>query len=253
MLSPLFPPWFLMNYFLVFVLDLLMVFFRSALLRSRSCSTGDSLCFTSGTNAWLKISFRPSFVLALTTWPLFLPFPYHYVCLTVTFIILAIWFLILRFPHYFLLNFLSIISWFRYSASCLFPFALSCSLPQLLRRWFPLITQLGTSAWPSFSFVHFDFSTSLLGFLFLPFPSCWLCLTAVRSVFDSAFALSISPFSWSWSLIFLIEVLVLGFLFVSFRSYLFRSHSRFTDSSLGLLFRVNAWLLLSFVHSSFST
>ena len=77
--SPLSLAWFLMHSFPVSVLDLLMVSFRSTLLRSRSRSTGDSLDCSLGTSAWLQLLVS---ALAPTTQLLFLPF--HYLSMIVS-------------------------------------------------------------------------------------------------------------------------------------------------------------------------
>ena len=98
-----------------------------------------------------------------------------------------------------------------------------------------------------FSFVHFCFSTALLGFLFLPF-----CLTVSASQWLSQYRFSshfhASPFFPAWFLIHSFLVLLLGSLFVSFHPSLLRSHSRSTSACL--LLSLSAFpLIIDFLSS----
>ena len=99
----------------------------------------------------------------------------------------------------------------------------------------------------SFPFVHFSFSTALLGFLFLPFrlsvsASQWLCQCRLSSHFHA------SPFFPVWFLIHSFLVHLLGSLFVSFRPSLLRSHSRSTSACL--LLSLSAFpLIIDFLSS----
>ena len=138
MFSPSSWIWSLISSIKVFVLGFLFVSFRSALLRSHSCSTGDSLDCSLGMSAWLSITFVTS-VLAL-----------HYLAfcffLSLALVSISQWFpqylfsaFASNFPQYFTPNFLCAISWFWYLASVCFLSSYPASLPQPLHRWFPLI------------------------------------------------------------------------------------------------------------------
>ena len=83
-----------------------------------------------------------------------------------------------------------------------------------------------------FSFVHFSFSTALLGFLFLSFRSYWFCLTAAVSACVFTFVPTFFPLSPTWFLMYSFLVLVLDLLIVFFRSTLLRSHSCSSGDSL---------------------
>ena len=248
--SPLSPTWFLMYSFLVLVLDYLIVFFRSTLLRSRSCSTGDSLWFLLGTDAWLSITFVIS-VLA----PHYLTFCFfrsllpdsssqrisQCSCPAFAFHVFPIlsWLI----SHSFFLGF---DTWLSVCFLLLFP----VSLPQLFHRWFPWLLirdkcMTLISFRPSFVLaLATQLSVSSVPFLLvLPhsgFPNVRLC-----------FRYSLSPFFSTWSLMSIFQVLVLGFLFVSFCSFLLRSHSRSTGDSLDCSLGTSTWLWFPFVHLSF--
>ena len=118
----------------------------------------------------------------------------------------------------------------------MFPFVLPCfaptAVPQVLAfcfrsRPFPFFFRFLSSA----SFPVLTTQPSVL-----PFPSSWPCLSVAFPVLR--FFLSASPFSTFssvWFPILLFRFPVLGFLFVSFHPFRFRSHSRSTGASL--LFR----------------
>ena len=110
------------------------------------------------------------------------------------------------------------------------------SLPQLFLRWFPCAFAFGTFRFHFTFFRPCPFRFWLLGFLFLPFSSSWLCLTVAFPMFRFFLsALPLSTLSSIWFLILLFRFLILGFLFVSFHPSLFHSHSCSTSASL--LFR----------------
>ena len=227
--SPFSLAWFLMHSFPVLILGSLMVSFHSTLLRSRSCSTGDSLLdCSSGTNTWLPLSFvRFRFSIALLSL-LFLPFRIflflpHSGCLSARFLLSLLsfsplslaWFLMHSFPVL-VLGSLSVSfrsSLFR-SRSC----STGDSLSGLLLG-FRFLSSTSALA-PHYS----AFCFSLSDFLFLPHSGLSSC--RIRSHFYA------SPFFPAWFLVHSSLVLILGSLFVSFRPSLFRSHSRSTSACL---------------------
>ena len=145
--SPLSPPWFLMACFVVLVLDLLLVSFRSTLFRSRSCSTGDSLWLLIRDWCLTYCDIHLSFSIALLSF-LFLSFRSCCCCLTAAVTVCISAFASYAFP---IISTLISHGLFLGSRTRLADSFLSfcpASLPQPFHRWFPLIFS-GTNAWLS--------------------------------------------------------------------------------------------------------
>ena len=104
--------------------------------------------------------------------------------------------------------------------------------PQLFLRCFPYALALGIFRFPSASFRPLPFRLRLLSLLLLPFRSSRFRLTVASPVPASALAFTVLPVRPGLVSHALLPVLVLGFLFVSFRPSQLRSHSRSTGASL---------------------
>ena len=183
--------------------------------------------------------------------PLFLPFRSSRFCLTVASTVPLLRFPFLGFPHSFLPDFSCILSWFSYSDLCLFPFVLPCFAPTAVPQVLPFqISPPGST--PDFRFLssasivasHYS---AYLSFLFhlssrlrrtTGYPGASVPLTLPR----------FSPLLPAWFPMPSFRFCVLGFLFVSFRSSLIRSHSCSSGASLSdLSSGIDAWLPLPFV------
>ena len=220
---------------LVLVLGSLFVSFRPSSLRSHSCST--SACLPLSPSAF-SLSFRflssPS-VPVLTTQPSVLPFRSSRFRLTVASPVrlsafaswlspfFPAWFPMLSFPVL-VLSFLFVS--FRPSL---------IRFPQLFLRCFPYALALGIFRFPSGFFRPLQFRFRLLSLCFflsaLPgSASQWLPRCAASTHASTVFPVRPGLVSHA-----LLPVLILGFLFVSFRPFSLRSHSCSTSASL--LFR----------------
>ena len=165
-----------MTYFQVPVLGFLFVSFRSTLIHSHSCFSGDSLVLSlSGLSAssslsFVRVLFASSYLAFCFFRSLLLGFASQrlFQCFGSSF-------RLYRFPHSLLPDFSCIPSWFWYLAFCLFPFILPCFAPTAVPQVFPFDCSLGLV-------LDFRFSTWLLSFLLFLFPSSWSPLAAVLSV-----------------------------------------------------------------------
>ena len=231
----------------------LMVSFRSALLRSRSRSTGDSLRISS--LGWMLVfrflssasalAFHYSafcFFRLLSSW-----FP-----LAVSSSVLVFCFRFLRLPLSFLSDFSSILSRFCYLASCSFPFILRGFAPTAVPPLLAFCFGLSPSIYAFFRPLLFRFR--LLSFLFLPFL---LFLDSPHSCSSNArvrFRFHVSPLS-SWpdlSCQFPGSRTRLSVCFLSL--FPVSLPLRYSGDSLEIsLLGTAAWLPFPFVHFRFSS
>ena len=115
--------------------------------------------------------------------------------------------------------------------------------PQLFLRCLPRAFAFGIFRFPSVSFRSLSFRFRLLSLCF--FRSVFFPFLPHSGLSGAPFPLSLprfSPFFPVWFPILSFPVLVLGFLFVSFRPSRFRSHSCSTGASLRFRFRFSSGL-----------
>ena len=200
-----------MTSFQVPVLGFLFVSFRSTLIHSHSCFSGDSLVLSlSGLSAssslsFVRVLFASSYLAFCFFRSLLLGFASQWL-----FQCFGSSFRLYRFPHSLLPDFSCIPSWFRYLAFCLFPFILPGFAP--------------TAVPPVIPSVHFLASVSLSGFsacLQLSFVRFSPLLITQHSALSFPFFLTSPMQRFSSVLIFLIrtacfhaflQILVLSFL-----------------------------------------
>ena len=200
-----------MSSFQIPVLGFLFVSFRSTLIHSHSCFSGDSLVLSlSGLSAssslsFVRVLFASSYFAFCFFRSLLLGFASQWL-----FQCFGSSFRLYRFPHSLLPDFSCIPSWFRYLAFCLFPFILPGFAP--------------TAVPPVLPSVHFLASVSLSGFsacLQLSFVRFSPLLITQHSALSFPFFLTSPMQRFSSVLIFLIrtacfhaflQILVLSFL-----------------------------------------
>ena len=198
--------------FQVPVLGFLFVSFRSTLIHSHSCFSGDSLVLSlSGLSAssslsFVRVLFASSYLAFCFFRSLLLGFASQWL-----FQCFGSSFRLYRFPHSLLPDFSCIPSWFWYLAFCLFPFILPGFAPTAVPPVLPSVHFLasvslsGFSACLQLSFVRFSpllitqlFDLSFPFFSFSPvsgsFDACFLFGTACCHAFLQIVVLSVLRF-----------------------------------------------------------
>ena len=141
---------------------------------------------------------------------------------------------------------------FWYLAFCLFPFALPCFAPTAVRQVLAFRFPSGILLGFRLSFVHFHFRFRLLSLCssFSEFP-CFALQPAFQVLLTLFSLRQLSPFVTPGFPCVSPGSSVLGFLFVSFRPSLLRSHSCSAGARLSVPLWRSPWLPHSFVRFCF--